>query len=156
MLRDHQFQTLITWTGNLGSGTMDYRSYERDFILNVSGKPELSGSSSSTFLGDDTAYNPEDMLLASVSSCHMLWYLHLCADRGVVVLEYKDRAQAVLSEQPDGSGRFTQIILNPEVVISADGDIDLANDLHQEANKMCFIANSLNCPVTHRPHCTNG
>ncbi len=156
MLRDHQFQTLITWMGNLGSGTMDYRSYERDFTLNVPGKPELKGSSASTFLGDDSAYNPEDLLLASVSSCHMLWYLHLCAEHGIIVLDYKDQAQATLSERPDGSGRFTKILLNPTVVISSKGNVELANSLHKEANKMCFIANSLNCPVEHNPGCTTG
>jgi organic hydroperoxide reductase OsmC/OhrA len=153
MLREHHFNTLITWTGNIGSGTMDYRSYERDFTLHVEGKPDIKGSSASTFLGDDTAHNPEDLLLASVASCHMLWYLHLCAENNIVVLEYRDNASAILSEQPDGSGHFSKITLHPEVVINASGNVELANQLHAEANKMCFIANTLKCPVEHIANC---
>ncbi len=156
MLRDHHFKTLVTWAGNRGSGTMDYRSYERDFVVNADGKPELKGSSASVFLGDETAYSPEDLLLAAVSSCHMLWFLHLCADNNIVVLEYRDRAVATLAEHNDGSGHFSKIELYPEVVVSKNSNTALANKLHETANNMCFIANSLKSEIVFKPTCTNG
>lgn len=133
---------------------MDYRSYDRDFTVEIDGKESLSGSSDSIFLGDKSKYNPEDLLLTSVSSCHMLWYLHLCSKNGIVVIEYRDRAKGTMTENPDGSGKFTEILLRPEVVISKPEDISWANSLHAEANRMCFIASSLNFPVKHKVVCT--
>ncbi|RZK49758.1 MAG: OsmC family peroxiredoxin [Pedobacter sp.] len=153
MAKDHFYKTQLIWTGNKGSGTMDYRSYDRDFIVKIDQKPTLKGSSDSAFMGDKTRYNPEDLLVSSVSSCHMLWYLHLCAKHEIVVLEYTDLAEGVMLEEPDGSGKFKEIRLQPEVLISKKEQIDLANSLHQQANKMCFIANSLNFPVIHMPKC---
>lgn len=153
MAKEHQYKTSLVWTGNKGSGTMDYRSYDRDFVVSIDQKPPLTGSSDSAFMGDKTKYNPEDLLLSSVSSCHMLWYLHLCAKNDIVVLEYTDNAVGLMIETADGSGRFTEITLKPEVVISRKGQVDQANALHEEANKMCFIANSLNFPVKHQPSC---
>ncbi len=153
MAKDHFYKSQLVWTGNKGSGTMDYRSYDRDFIVKMDGKPTLLGSSDSEFMGDKARYNPEDLLVSSVSSCHMLWYLHLCAKHDIVVLEYSDHAEGIMVEQADGSGQFKEIILKPEVLISKKEQIELANALHQEANKMCFIANSLNFKVAHQPHC---
>ncbi|MCJ0741341.1 OsmC family protein [Pedobacter montanisoli] len=153
MAKQHLYKTNLTWEGNKGSGTMDYRSYDRDFKVEVEGKAPLSGSSDSIFLGDKTKHNPEDLLLASVSSCHMLWYLHLCAENGVVVIEYQDNAVGTMIESADGSGKFSEITLNPLVVISKKEHKDLALRLHKEANKKCFIANSLNFPVKHEGSC---
>lgn len=151
MERQHHYKSQLTWTGNKGSGTMDYRSYDRDFIITVEGKKELSGSSDSEFLGDKSKYNPEDLLLSSVSSCHMLWYLHLCSKNGIVVMEYVDHAQGVMEENVDGSGKFVSITLSPVVTIADQNHSELANSLHAEANNMCFIANSLNFKVAHQP-----
>jgi len=153
MAKEHQYKTNLVWTGNKGSGTMDYRSYDRDFVVSITHKAPIAGSSDSIFLGDKTKYNPEDLLLSSISSCHMLWYLHLCAKNGVVVIEYKDDAIGVLVENADGSGKFSEVTLYPEVLIADQSHIDLANSLHAEANNMCFIANSLNFPVKHQPSC---
>ncbi|MCY1541022.1 peroxiredoxin, subfamily [compost metagenome] len=153
MAKEHQYKTSLVWTGNKGSGTMDYRSYDRDFVISIENKEPIAGSSDSAFMGDKTKYNPEDLLLSSVSSCHMLWYLHLCAKNDIVVLEYTDHASGVMIEETSGSGQFKEIILRPEVVISKKEQIDLANALHEEANKLCFIANSLNFPVKHQPDC---
>lgn len=153
MAKEHQYKTSLVWTGNKGSGTMDYRSYDRDFVISIVNKEPISGSSDSAFMGDKTKYNPEDLLLSSVSSCHMLWYLHLCAKNDIVVLEYTDHASGVMIEEADGSGQFKEIVLRPEVVISKKEQVDLANALHEEANKLCFIANSLNFPVKHTPLC---
>lgn len=148
---NHLYKTTVTWTGNKGSGTMDYRSYDRDYVISVDGKTDISGSSDSAFLGDKSKYNPEDLLLASISSCHMLWYLHLCSKNEIVVIDYKDEAVGTMEELADGSGKFKEVTLHPQVLIANQVHIALANKLHLEANKMCFIANSLNFPVTHQP-----
>lgn len=153
MAKQHLYKTNLVWIGNKGSGTMDYRSYDRDFKIEISGKTPIQGSSDSIFLGDESKYNPEDLLLSSVSSCHMLWYLHLCAKNGIVVIDYKDKAEGIMTENADGSGKFTEITLRPDVIVSKADDISLANALHAEASKMCFIASSVNFPVLHKATC---
>lgn len=130
---------------------MDYRSYERDFTINSEHKPTLKGSSASAFNGDKSAYSPEDLLVAAVSSCHMLWYLHLCAESNVVILEYKDKANGTMHEENDGSGHFTHITLNPQITINDQSNQAVAEQLHHEAHKMCFIANSLKCEIVIQP-----
>jgi len=149
----HQYQTSLTWAGNKGSGTMDYRSYDRSYVISIDHKPDVLGSSDSAFLGDKNKHNPEDLLVSSLSACHMLWYLHLCSQHGIIVLDYKDNAVGHMSEDIDGSGRFTEVVLHPVVLIASEGDIEKANALHADANKMCFIANSCNFPVKHLPTC---
>ena len=153
MAKIHQYQATLTWAGNKGSGTMDYRSYDRSYIISIDQKPDIMGSSDSAFLGDKTKHNPEDLLLASLSSCHMLWYLHLCSQNEIIVMEYKDTPVGDMQENPDGSGHFTLVTLNPVVVITDESQIEKANALHEKANKMCFIANSCNFPIKHQPKC---
>lgn len=153
MAKEHQYQTSLVWAGNKGSGTIDYRSYDRSYVISIDHKPDILGSSDSAFLGDKTKHNPEDMLVSSLSSCHMLWYLHLCAQNGVVVLDYKDHAVGKMTEQADGSGFFSEVILHPVVTISDAADTEKATALHEQANKMCFIAKSCNFPVRHEPSC---
>jgi organic hydroperoxide reductase OsmC/OhrA len=153
MSENHLYKTTVTWTGNKGSGTMDFRSYDRDYIVTVEGKADISGSSDSAFLGDKSKHNPEDLLVASISSCHMLWYLHLCSKNEIVVIDYQDHAVGTLQESNDGSGKFESVTLRPQVLIANKIHLELANSLHTEANKMCFIANSLNFPVKHEPSC---
>jgi organic hydroperoxide reductase OsmC/OhrA len=150
-MKSHQYQVSVTWTGNTGQGTKTYQSYKRDHEIQVSGKPVIPGSSDPSFKGSPERYNPEEMLVASISSCHMLWYLHLCSVAGIVVTEYKDVAQGEMSEREDGSGYFTSIILKPEITIIDEGLLQKATSLHQDANKYCFIANSVNFPVHHQP-----
>lgn len=153
MAKVHQYQATLTWVGNKGSGTMDYRSYDRSYIVSIVNKPDIMGSSDSAFLGDKSKHNPEDLLLASISSCHMLWYLHLCSQNNIIVMEYKDNPVGHMLENADGSGRFTEVILNPVVIITDAKQIETANALHEKANKMCFIANSCNFPIKHQPKC---
>ncbi len=153
MAKEHQYQANITWTGNKGSGTMDYRSYDRSYVISVEHKSDIQGSSDSAFLGDKTKHNPEDLLVSSLSSCHMLWYLHLCSQNGIVVLDYKDTAIGKMTEEANGSGRFTEVLLQPVVTIADAAHTEKANALHEQANKMCFIANSCNFPVKHQPSC---
>lgn len=153
MAKEHQYQATLTWAGNKGSGTMDYRSYDRSYIISIANKPDILGSSDSAFLGDKTKHNPEDLLLASLSSCHMLWYLHLCSQNEIIVMDYKDTPVGKMTENADGSGRFTEVVLNPVVVITDESQVEKANALHNEAHKLCFIANSCNFPIKHEPKC---
>ncbi len=154
MSKQHHYEVKITWTGNSGTGTKDYRSYTRDHTASTENKPDLLCSSDPTFRGNDTRYNPEELLVASLSGCHMLSYLHLCAVSSVIVLEYSDYATGTMEQTPDGGGRFTEVTLHPEVVVSDESMIEKANELHHKANQLCFIANSCNFPVHHKPDCT--
>ena len=149
MHNEHHYKSTTKWTGNTGSGTSNYRNYERSYSILTEGKMEILGSSDPAFRGDATKHNPEDLLLASLSSCHMLWYLHLCAEAGVVVTAYEDEATGVMLETANGSGHFTEVTLNPQVTVSESTMIEKANSLHKKANELCFIANSVNFPVYH-------
>ncbi len=151
MPKEHNYQINLNWTGNTGEGTKTYTGYKRDHEIFVDGKELIKGSSDPNFRGDKTRYNPEEMLVASLSSCHLLWYLHLCAEAKIVVVDYKDAASGTMIETADGGGKFTEVTLNPRVVISKDSDANLAKELHGKANKLCFIANSVNFPVLHKP-----
>lgn len=152
MKHEHLYSAKITWTGNKGTGTSGYTDYERSHMISVSNKPDIAATSDPAFRGDPTCYNPEELLLASLSSCHMLWYLHLCAVEGVIVLEYVDQAQGTMVELKDGSGHFTEVLLSPTVKIQDVSMSVKAGALHDEAHKKCFIANSCNFPVRHRPN----
>jgi organic hydroperoxide reductase OsmC/OhrA len=144
--KTHHYQTRTVWTGNTGTGTSGYHAYERAHEISAAGKPVIAGSSDPAFRGDAARYNPEDLLVASLSACHMLWYLHLCADSGIVVTAYADDAQGMMVETEDTGGHFTEVVLRPVVTIAA-GDSELAMRLHHRAHELCFIANSMNFPV---------
>ncbi len=152
MHKEHHYNARVTWTGNRGEGTANYKGYDRNHRISIEHKPDIEGSSDTAFLGDATRHNPEDMLLSSLSACHMLWYLHLCADNGIVVTDYHDDATGTML-QTDQGGHFTEVVLHPQVTITDSNKISLANELHEEAHKHCFIANSCNFPVTHDPVC---
>ena len=149
MGKEHHYTTQLMWTGNTGTGTAHYRSYDRDHILSVTGKPEIPGSSDPSFRGNPQRYNPEELLVSSLSSCHMLWYLHLCAVNGVVVMDYKDEATGTMVETADGGGYFSEVTLKPVVTIADGGMSEKARSLHHDANELCFIANSVKFPVNH-------
>jgi organic hydroperoxide reductase OsmC/OhrA len=151
--KNHEYLTSIKWTGNRGTGTSNYRAYDRSYTITFENKPEIQGSSDPAFLGDQTRHNPEELLVASISSCHMLWYLHLCAEAKITVTDYRDTAKGTMIENADGSGIFKEVTLFPVVTITEKSMIDKANELHKKANKMCFIANSLNFPVHHKVEC---
>ncbi len=150
-MKQHHYQATVTWTGNQGTGTSGYKAYSRDHIISAAGKKDIEGSSDPSFRGDKSRYSPEDLLLDAISSCHMLWYLHLCAVNGVIVTNYVDHATAVMNEERDGSGQFSEATLNPVVTVQHESMIAKANALHHEANKLCFIARSVNFPVHHNP-----
>lgn len=147
--REHHYRVRVEWAGNKGSGTSGYKAYSRDHTIEIAGKPAILGSSDPAFLGDATRWNPEDMLVASVSACHKLWYLHLCVQAGIIVVAYVDEAEGTMVE--GDKGHFTRITLRPKVTIRAGDDADLAARLHHDAHEKCFIANSLNFPVLCEP-----
>lgn len=150
MTREHRYTVEMKWTGNLGSGTSAYAAYSRDHVHSAGGKPvTIPGSSDPAFRGDASRYNPEELLVAALSSCHMLWYLHLCADAGIVVESYEDSPVGLMIEER-GEGQFTRVTLAPRVTIRA-GDSEQAHALHQEAHRLCFIARSVNFPVQLMP-----
>jgi len=150
-MKQHHYEIRLTWTGNDGRGTSDYRSYRRDHEITVVNKIIIPASSDPAFRGDPSRYNPEELLVGSVSSCHMLWYLHFCAVNQVVVLDYRDNALGEMVENSDGSGQFTRILLKPVVKISPESDPAKAQALHHEAHRYCFIARSVNFPVIIAP-----
>jgi len=147
----HNYTATIKWTGNKGTGTDNYRKYERSHQIIIENKSDILGSSDPAFRGDKTKHNPEDLLVSSLSSCHMLWYLHLCSEAGVIVIDYIDKATGVMLETSNGGGQFSEVILNPIVTVAEKNMVDKANELHKKANKLCFIANSVNFPVRHNP-----
>lgn len=153
MAPEHRYRATVTWSGNRGAGTRDYRSYGRDHSVTFPGKPDLLGSSDPVYRGDPGRYNPEELLVASLSACHMLSYLHLCADAGIVVESYVDDAEGTLEVTREGGGHFVRVRLRPHVTISS-GDLARAGALHADARARCFIANSVNFPVEHEPSVT--
>ena len=149
--KTHTYRTTVRWTGNRGSGTSAYRAYGRSHEISSAGKPVVPASSDLAFNGDPGRYNPEDLLVASLSGCHMLWYLHLCAVNKVVVLEYEDNAVGTIEETADGGGHFVEVTLRPTISITAQSSLDSAWRLHHDAHEKCFIANSVNFPVRVQP-----
>lgn len=145
----HTYRTQLRWTGDLGAGTASYRGYARDHEIAAPGKPPILGSSDPAFRGDAARWNPEELLLAALSACHQLWYLHLCAEAGVVVLAYEDDAAGVMAEEADGAGQFVEVVLSPRVTLAPGSDPAVAQALHHEAGKKCFIARSVRFPVRH-------
>jgi len=149
MSDSHLYNIELEWTGNQGTGTSAYRAYSRDHIVSVGGKPPIPGSSDPAFMGDAARYNPEDMFLASIASCHMLWFLHLASAAGIAVTAYRDDAYAVMKTNPDGSGEFTSVTLSPSVVITNASQVEQTKALHGKVGGMCFIARSVKVPIYH-------
>jgi organic hydroperoxide reductase OsmC/OhrA len=150
-MKEHTYNTDVVWTGNEGVGTKNFRSYRRDYTITSGNKVAIQGSSDPAYRGDPTRFNPEDLLVASLSSCHMLWYLHLCSVKAITVVEYQDNAEGVMEETPDGSGRFTGVRLAPRVKILEPHQAEKAASLHHEAHELCLIARSVNFPVNIAP-----
>jgi organic hydroperoxide reductase OsmC/OhrA len=150
-LGEHHYSLTVQWTGNLGEGTSSYRGYSRDHDIRIPGLPVLQGSADPTFHGDSERYNPEQLLLAALAQCHMLSFLHVAVKHGVVVTHYQDDATGVMRLNRDGSGQFESATLNPRVTVADPAHVQLEEQLHREANAVCFIARSVNFPVLHSP-----
>ncbi|MGB3730340.1 OsmC family protein [Microbacterium sp.] len=155
-LGEHRYALTTTWTGNLGTGTSGYRDYTRDVVVRAAGKPDLLASSDKPFRGDPTRWNPEDMLVAALSECHLLSYLHVCVTRGVVLTSYRDEATGVMREDGRSGGSFTEVVLHPQVTVADASMVEAAREAHHQAHEWCFIANSVNFPVRFEPTVTVG
>ncbi len=149
--KEHEYAVTVRWTGNTGTGTSGYRDYARAHEITAEGKPAIAASSDPVFRGDRARWNPEELLVAALAGCHQLSYLHLCAVAGIVVTEYVDHAEGWMEETPDGSAQFTRVVLRPKVTLAAGSDAAKAKELHHEAHEKCFIARSVNFPVTNEP-----
>jgi organic hydroperoxide reductase OsmC/OhrA len=150
-MKQHRYTVWLDWTGNDGTGTSAYHAYSRSHELSVPGRPAIPGSADPSFRGDPARWNPEELLVASLAACHQLWYLHLCAEAGIVVQAYHDDASGIMVEQPDGAGQFESITLRPRAKLARGADEQLARRLHHDAAKMCFIARSVSFRVDHEP-----
>ncbi len=147
--RRHDYRVQVVWAGE-GSGTATH-GYSRAHRISAPGKPAIEGSSDPAFRGDPARWNPEELLLASLCTCHKLWYLGLCADAGLAVMAYEDTAEGCMVEEPNGAGQFVSVVLRRRVTVAAGCDAAKAEALHRTAHRMCFIARSVNFPVEHRP-----
>jgi organic hydroperoxide reductase OsmC/OhrA len=147
----HGYELSVEWTGNRGTGTSAYRAYGRTNVVRAAGKPDLPGSADRPFFGDADHWNPEELVVAALSQCHLLSYLHVAVRNGVVVTGYTDVATGALEVDPDGGGRLTEVDLHPVVTLADETQRGLADSLHTEANRLCFIANSVRFPVRHHP-----
>lgn len=156
MGREHHYETTIEWLGNRGTGTSGYREYGRELIVTAESKHPIEGSADRTFHGNTDRWNPEELMVAALSQCHMLSYLHVAVLRGVVVNAYTDTASGTMEQTDDGGGRFTSVTLRPLVTVSSASMVDSALDAHREASEKCFIANSVNFAVHHEPHIVVG
>ena len=145
--RQHQYRLQLDWTGNHGTGTASYTAYGREHRFSAPGKADIAGSSDPAFRGDAACWNPEELLVASLSSCHQLWYLHLASEAGIAVLAYRDSPIGTMVEAADGGGHFSRVLLRPQVTVRADDDVARAQALHHDAHALCFVANSVNFEV---------
>ena len=149
-MKKHLYEIITRWK-RAKETSFEYPDYSRNHTIQTEGRPLILSSSDKAFNGDPSRYNPEELFISSISSCHMLWYLHLCATNKISVVDYLDRAEGTMVEESSGSGRFSEVLLNPVVKITESNKKELAVKLHQEANRFCFIANSCNFEIKHNP-----
>lgn len=151
MVAVHNYELALSWTGNQGTGTSAYRAYSRAHEVTAPGRPPLLGSADPAFRGETDRWNPELLLVAALSGCHLMSYLHVCVEAGVVVTAYSDAPTGAMTQTPGGGGHFTEVVLRPRVTLAPGSDVELATRLHGDANERCFIAGSVNFPVRHEP-----
>jgi organic hydroperoxide reductase OsmC/OhrA len=151
MPKTHHYELTVSWTGNTGTGTSSYQAFERSHDVSGAGKPTIPGSADPAFRGATDRWNPEEMLVASLAQCHMLWYLVLCAKEGITVTDYVDHPSGTLVETPDGGGHFEEVVLQPQVTITTPEKMDRAIALHERAHDLCYVANSVNFTVSAEP-----
>jgi len=149
-MAEHEYTSRVTWTGNRGQGTQTYGGYDRIWQVQTPGKPVIECSNDPLLGGDPTLHNPEDLLISALSSCHMLWYLHLASEAGIVVQGYHDNPLAVGESQPNGAGRFLRATLRPEIIVPMGTDLAVADAVHHKIHKVCYIARSVNFPVEYQ------
>lgn len=153
-MKEHTYDLTLTWTGNRGEGTTGIKDYDRDLTISAPGHDDIEGTADPGYLGDPDRWNPEQLFSASISQCHMLWYLGLASRRGVVVHEYVDDLTGTMVAEANGKARFTKVVLRPRIVVGAEDQVQPAIELHHKAHEMCFIAQSVNFPVEWEPKVT--
>ncbi len=151
---NHLFKVALNWIKKESKMDSSTRIYTKSHHISIEGKPDLEVSAAKAFKGDPNLYNPEDLLLSSLTSCHMMSYLYCCAQHKIEVISYQDHSEATLQVNPDGSGKIVKVDLFPEIIISDSSQTELALSLHKKANELCFIANSCNFPVYHHAKCS--
>ena len=151
MTKRHDFASAIVWTGNRGQGTLNYRGYDRTWDVAIPAKAVIHCSNDPMLGGDPGKMNPEDLLISALAACHMLWYLHLASDAGIVVTEYRDHPVGHGETLPNGAGRFLSAVLRPEITVRSGADLSVARSLHERVHEFCFIARSINFPVCYEP-----
>ncbi len=149
--REHRYAVNLQWTGNTGPGTSSYTSYSRNHDIQCAGKPPIACSADPAFRGDGTRYNPEELFVAAVAACHELWFLHLCANKGLILTAYEDHAEGRMEEGGEAPGRFVRVTLHPQATFASPADPEVVRALHAEAHRLCYVANTLNCPVEVEP-----
>lgn len=147
MSNEHTYETVVEWVGNQGTGTSSLTAYQKDYETTAPGKPMIPGSSDPAFRGDPTRWNPEELLVASLSQCHMLWFLSQSARAGIVVTAYADNALGTMAQHGDGSGEFTEVVLRPTITLADPSQQEQCAAVHERAHALCFIARSVNFPV---------
>lgn len=151
MEHQHNYELTTVWTGNNGEGTKNVRTYDRSHTVSITGKPDLLLTTGNPSVGDQSKLNPEDLLVAAISSCHMLSYLYLCSMDGIIITSYTDKATGIMIEQVRGGGSFKEVELNPEVQVADKSMVTKAIELHHKAHEICYIANSVNFEVRCAP-----
>jgi organic hydroperoxide reductase OsmC/OhrA len=151
MAKLHNFTSSIIWTGNRGEGTRVYKGYDRTWDIALPGKDIIHCSNDPVLGGDPTKMNPEDLLISALSACHMLWYLHLASNAGIVVTGYRDDPIGQGETLPNGAGRFLAAVLRPKISMQEGADLKFAGELHNQVHDFCFIARSVNFPVSYEP-----
>lgn len=147
----HEYTSTVVWTGNRGEGTINYRGYDRTWDIAIAGKEVVHCSNDPLLGGDPSKMNPEDLLISALSACHMLWYLHYASDAGIVVTSYIDRPVGFGVVEKGGAGQFTKAVLRPEITIRSGSDIETATAIHHRIHSVCFVARSVNFPVSYEP-----
>jgi organic hydroperoxide reductase OsmC/OhrA len=152
-MAEAHYHAKLVWSGAANGSTQSVETYSREFRVEFEGKPALRGSADPAFHGDPALYNPEDLLMAALASCHMLSYLAVCAHARVVVVSYEDAALGTVARR-DGKVKFVDVLLRPRVVLEPGSDVDKAMALHGKAHNICVIVNSVNFPVRHEAEIT--
>jgi organic hydroperoxide reductase OsmC/OhrA len=156
MEHEHLYKLTAVWHGNKGQGTKNVRAYDRSHTVTIAGKPELHLTTDNPAVGDKTKLNPEDLLVTAISSCHMLSYLYVCAQEGVIITEYIDNATGTMIETETGGGSFKEVVLHPICKVADESMVERAIELHHKAHEVCYIANSVNFEVKCKPSCIVG
>lgn len=151
MAKLHDFASSIVWTGNRGEGTRAYKGYDRTWDIALPGKEIIHCSNDPLLGGDPAKMNPEYLLISALSACHMLWYLHLASNTGIVVTDYRDDPIGHGETLPNGAGRFVAAVLRPKISVQEGADLEFAGELHHKVHDFCFIARSVNFPVSYEP-----